>query len=131
MATTATYTLSLHDALPISVGTAQHGERKLGDLARGGDPSDLAGVILREPESAVGAGRDRGGAAEARADRELGDHAGAGDPADVVAEELCEPEVTVGADRDAARATGGGGDRKLIDLHRDSPDGRSEQGDQH
>src|SRR5262249_12463129 len=78
---------------------------------------DLVGVDLGEPEVAVGARRDRGGAEEGGRDRELGDGVGRRvDHSDLVADDLGEPEVAVGTRRDPDGAGAGGRGGALRDC---------------
>ena len=68
-----------------------------------GNPPDPVAVVFREPQVAVGAGRDAVGVrAGGDAGAELGDDAGRGDPPDPVAATFREPQVAVGAGGDAA-----------------------------
>src|SRR3712207_7000880 len=55
---------------------------ELGDHAGGGDPPDLVGARLREPQRPPGPDDDPGGLGAGRRNRELGDRAGRRDPAD-------------------------------------------------
>ena len=55
---------------------------------------------FREPDGAVGAGRDPGGITGDRRDRELGDVAPGSDAPDLIGPELREPQVAVGTGGD-------------------------------
>src|SRR6202011_2868999 len=67
----------------------------------GRDAPDPAGAVFREPEVAIGAGRD---AEWEPAGGKLRDDAEWGDPAYLVAVIFREPQVPVGAGRDEDRA---------------------------
>src|SRR3712207_7658283 len=61
-ATTEIYTLSLHDALPISGAQFAMGAGRLVDEAQGLAEDEVVGVLAVELADEAGAGRRRGGA---------------------------------------------------------------------
>ena len=74
-------------------------------LLLGGNPPDSVAAIFREPQIAIGAGRDAIRIRVGRdADTELGDHPSRGNPPDLVALMFREPKVAIGANRDSNRA---------------------------
>src|SRR5262249_53926373 len=100
------------------------GRGDLGERPVGGDPADLLGRRLGEPDGAVGTchevgrvGRhgDRPGARPrvdgGGGDRGLGDGAAGGGLAHLVGPRLGEPDVAVGADGQGGGGGVGGGDR--------------------
>src|SRR5437016_2636087 len=66
----------------------------------GGDPGDIVGIVLREPEFAVRAGRDILSDTRVRRNRVLGDCPTRGNAPDLVPYHLCEPDVPTGTPGD-------------------------------
>ena len=102
--------------------TIRSGNGKLGDgVRRRVDPPDIVGIVLGEPEVAVGAFRDLFGPAGGRGNREFHDGVGRRvDLADLAGIRLGEPEVAIGPGNDPL-LLGAAVQRVLVDDHRQQP----------